>query len=365
MRGALRRHLTYANVVATACLFVLLGGTAYAALTVTGKNVKNGSLTGADVKDHSLLGKDFKKGALPQGKPGAPGAPGPPGPKGDPGSASLASPRPPLGQVLTVTRTGKPPIVIHGVRSSFGGTVDEGKPEFDELVVTGPPLSTGADELLGSAASGANIISAKLEVAAPGGGTAVTLELGPTEVTGIALRGAGDERTQTTRLFVGDAQNKPTNPPKLTWTPGAAALPVDSSKVGDVTGLGGPFDVVSDEWQVDNKASGTGGGGSGKAAFSDFKVVKALDASSPSLLTTMRSQAPSASVAIRSLQPGGASLVGRYTLTTARIDEYHVTIGAVATEELGLSYESIEQNTPAPGGGEARVCWSLPLNHTC
>jgi hypothetical protein len=64
MRPGLRKHLTYANVMASLGVFLALGGGAYAATTlqknsvgpkqirknaVTGKKVKNRSLTGADV----------------------------------------------------------------------------------------------------------------------------------------------------------------------------------------------------------------------------------------------------------------------------------------------------------------------------
>jgi len=45
-----------ALVVALIALFVALGGSAYAALVVTGKNVKNGSLTGSDLKNRSVHG---------------------------------------------------------------------------------------------------------------------------------------------------------------------------------------------------------------------------------------------------------------------------------------------------------------------
>jgi hypothetical protein len=104
MLAKLRARLTYANVVATLALFVALGGSSYAAISVTGKNVKNSSLTGSDIKnssltgkdvknnsltgsdiksirsgdvsDHSLLAKDFKAGQLPQGATGTPGVPG-------------------------------------------------------------------------------------------------------------------------------------------------------------------------------------------------------------------------------------------------------------------------------------------------
>jgi len=74
MLTRLRRHLTYANVTATLALFVALGGTSYAALTITGRNVKNNSLTGkdvrglttSDVKNGALRIRDFAAGELPQ-----------------------------------------------------------------------------------------------------------------------------------------------------------------------------------------------------------------------------------------------------------------------------------------------------------
>jgi hypothetical protein len=96
----LRSRLTYANVVATLALFLALGASSYAAVTITGKNVKNGSLTGRDVKnnsltgadvkniksgdvsDGSLLSKDFKAGQLPAGPRGLQGATGNTGPTG-------------------------------------------------------------------------------------------------------------------------------------------------------------------------------------------------------------------------------------------------------------------------------------------
>jgi hypothetical protein len=79
-------RLSYSNVMATIAVFIALGGTSYAALKVTGKNVKdatltgkdvaNSSLTSADVKNGSLLVKDFKSGQLPGGGGGGQGTPG-------------------------------------------------------------------------------------------------------------------------------------------------------------------------------------------------------------------------------------------------------------------------------------------------
>ena len=64
MLERLRGRLSYANVVATLALFIALGGSSYAALTITGKNVRNGSLTGKDIKRNSLTGRQIREGRL-------------------------------------------------------------------------------------------------------------------------------------------------------------------------------------------------------------------------------------------------------------------------------------------------------------
>jgi hypothetical protein len=116
----LRSALTYANVTATVAVFVALGGSSYAAIKVTGQDVRNSSLTGKDIKDNSVTGKDVKglksadvtdgallardfgSGQLPAG---APGPQGPPGPKGDSGSSDVP------GATNVVVRVG-PPVTI-------------------------------------------------------------------------------------------------------------------------------------------------------------------------------------------------------------------------------------------------------------
>ena len=77
------------TVISLIALFVALGGTSYAALTVTSRNVKNNSLTSADIKDRSLLARDFKAGQLPASARGPQGAPGPAGPTGPPGTQGV------------------------------------------------------------------------------------------------------------------------------------------------------------------------------------------------------------------------------------------------------------------------------------
>jgi hypothetical protein len=84
----LRKRLTYANVMSSIAVFLLLGGaTAFAAghlgkNTVGTKQLKKNAVNSAKVKNHSLLAKDFKKGQLPAGPAGAAGAPGAAGPDG-------------------------------------------------------------------------------------------------------------------------------------------------------------------------------------------------------------------------------------------------------------------------------------------
>jgi hypothetical protein len=59
-----RGRLSYANVMSTIAVFVALGGTTYAAATITGGDVKNGSLTGKDIKRNSLNGKQIVESRL-------------------------------------------------------------------------------------------------------------------------------------------------------------------------------------------------------------------------------------------------------------------------------------------------------------
>jgi hypothetical protein len=100
MLKRLRPRLTYANVVSTLCLFVLLSGTAVAATvisgasivdgTIAGSKLKNNTITSAKIKTGSLLKKSFKAGQLPAGPAGPAGAAGAPGAAGAAGAAGTA-----------------------------------------------------------------------------------------------------------------------------------------------------------------------------------------------------------------------------------------------------------------------------------
>jgi hypothetical protein len=60
----LRRRLTYANVVATLALFIALGGTSYATLQLTGRNIRDSSLTGKELLRNSVGGRPIKESRL-------------------------------------------------------------------------------------------------------------------------------------------------------------------------------------------------------------------------------------------------------------------------------------------------------------
>lgn len=79
MKRNLKDKLTYANVVSTLCLFVLLGGSAYAAISVprnsvgtrqlkaasvTNGKLANGAVTGAKIAEESITGQNVNLNAL-------------------------------------------------------------------------------------------------------------------------------------------------------------------------------------------------------------------------------------------------------------------------------------------------------------
>jgi len=73
-------------VVAVVALLVALSGSATAALFITGKQIKNGTVTGKDLKNRTLGTNKLSKKAL-SALNGQAGPAGAQGPKGDPGSA--------------------------------------------------------------------------------------------------------------------------------------------------------------------------------------------------------------------------------------------------------------------------------------
>jgi hypothetical protein len=109
----------YANVMATVAVFVALGGSSYAAMTVTGEQIQDNSVASPDLRDNAVRGKDIRRGTVKSsdirdsslrardfrpgelkpgargetGAAGAVGAEGPrgaAGPQGEPGPAGIS-----------------------------------------------------------------------------------------------------------------------------------------------------------------------------------------------------------------------------------------------------------------------------------
>jgi hypothetical protein len=98
---------SYANVVATLALFLSLGGGAYAAATITGRNVANGTLTGKDVRNESIRSADVRGLRVTDFAPGQLPA-GPKGEKGDKGDAGPPAPSGPGARVRMTVRQSFP-----------------------------------------------------------------------------------------------------------------------------------------------------------------------------------------------------------------------------------------------------------------
>jgi hypothetical protein len=64
VRSKLRQHLNYANVMATLAVFIALGGSSYAALTISGKNIEKRSIPAKKLKRNSLTGKEIRESRL-------------------------------------------------------------------------------------------------------------------------------------------------------------------------------------------------------------------------------------------------------------------------------------------------------------
>lgn len=94
----LRGKLTYANVISTLCLFMLLGGGAYAATklprnSVGTKQIKNGAVTGKKIRNGTIEAGKLTAAAAAslKGQKGDPGAVGPQGPRGTTSSGAYAT----------------------------------------------------------------------------------------------------------------------------------------------------------------------------------------------------------------------------------------------------------------------------------
>jgi hypothetical protein len=119
----------YAAVTSTLALVVALGGTSYAAVKITGNDIKDGTVTTADVKDHNLKLKDFSSSATHglTGPKGAKGAKGDPGGKGDTGLTGPSDAYAVPSANSTLTGLGPTATVLGAVVLPAGSYVASGK----------------------------------------------------------------------------------------------------------------------------------------------------------------------------------------------------------------------------------------------
>lgn len=60
----LRRRLSYANVMSTLAVFIALGGSSYAAVTINGSTIKNRTITASKLRPNTLTGAQIKESRL-------------------------------------------------------------------------------------------------------------------------------------------------------------------------------------------------------------------------------------------------------------------------------------------------------------
>src|SRR2546422_8041695 len=60
----LRSRLTYANAMSTLAVFIALGGSSYAALTINGSSIRNHSVSGVKLRHNTLTGAQIRESQL-------------------------------------------------------------------------------------------------------------------------------------------------------------------------------------------------------------------------------------------------------------------------------------------------------------
>jgi hypothetical protein len=154
MSARIRSRLTFANVISLIALFVALGGTGYAAITlpknsVTSKTIKKGAVTNAKlgknavtsskVKNGSLLKADFANGQLPAGPQGPQGIQGPPGTNGTNGTNGTDGAQGPAGIAAAYARVAADGTLLP---TTDPANFPNGTKDIDASVITNPAAGT-------------------------------------------------------------------------------------------------------------------------------------------------------------------------------------------------------------------------------
>lgn len=64
MLDRIRARVSYANVMSTLAVFIALGGSSYAAVTINGKSIKNRSIAGGKLRHNTLTGTQIRESKL-------------------------------------------------------------------------------------------------------------------------------------------------------------------------------------------------------------------------------------------------------------------------------------------------------------
>ena len=135
------RRPTYSEVVATAALFIALGGVSYAAIKVPNdsvgtKQLKKNAVTSKKVKNRSLLAADFKAGQLPSGPAGPTGSAGQTGEAGEKGATGLRGPTGSTGTAGEIGPTGETGATGSGATAVMTGHAKL-DPEAEFIAISG------------------------------------------------------------------------------------------------------------------------------------------------------------------------------------------------------------------------------------
>jgi hypothetical protein len=161
------RQPRHSTVVAYLALFVALSGSAYAAVKIGSKQIKDNSVRSRDIKNKTIAAKDISTSARKslRGQKGAPGAPGAQGAAGTPGDQGPAGPSAVPARAVVVGAGGTPAENGTALRNALSSlpaaTQDEprgvvlGPGRYD---LEGTGVTVPSDVTLAGAGAGATII---------------------------------------------------------------------------------------------------------------------------------------------------------------------------------------------------------------
>jgi hypothetical protein len=171
----LRRHLTYANVVASLALFLALGGAAFAATQLPRNSVGTGQLKPEAVTSGKIAQKTRNQ---------LRGATGPQGPQGSQGKTGAKGATGARGATGAKGDT--------GAKGAAGAPGADGIGPAFEVFATGKAIGTGSTTIATqNLAAGAYVISADIVVESPGEATVTCLLNTGGEATGTVPAGGG------------------------------------------------------------------------------------------------------------------------------------------------------------------------------